>query len=97
MHKWQCTITKALLSYLKISQEARKYSISNHIMFLCFEIKYNLSHNVEYSYFKRKLDILDIGTLISNWLTRNVILSRVVPFSKCYTIKQILVRQDITQ
>ena len=71
MHKWQCTITKALLSYLKITQEARKYSISNHIMFPCYEIKYNLSHNVGYSYSKPDLDMLYIGPFISNRLVVN--------------------------
>ena len=40
-------------------------------MFLCFEIKYNLSHNVGYSYSERDLDLLDIGTFISNWLVDN--------------------------
>ena len=69
-------------------------------MFQCYEIKYNLSHNVGYSYSKCDLDIVDLRTFISNWIvdkTQNMILNRVVSFSKCYTIKQILVRQDITQ
>ena len=56
---------------MKITQEARKYSMSNNIMFLCFEIKYNLSHNVGYSYYKLDLDMLDTGTFISKWLVDN--------------------------
>ena len=45
--------------------------MSNNIMFLCFEIKYNLSHNVGYSYYKLDLDMLDTGTFISKWLVDN--------------------------
>ena len=40
-------------------------------MFQCYEIKYNLSHNAGYCYYKRDLDLLDIGTFISNWLVDN--------------------------